>query len=218
MEIRIEEGTLEEVEVFRYLGVDLTADGNMEKEVEHNITEATKAMGALKKVWGGRKISMQAKVGMTESIVDSMLLYGSEVWTLGQVAWKKVEALEMSCLRSICRLRRIDKIPNREILERCKKEVRVGEKMSRALLRWYGHVERMEENRLTRRVYEAKVEGRRDRGRPRRRWKECVRERVESKGLTMEVAGELAKERGGWRKWYKGGREEAQSEEEGRRE
>ena len=90
--------------------------------------------------------------------------------------------------------------------------------MSRAILRWYGHVERMEENRLTRRVYEAKVEGRRDRRRPRRRWMECIRERVESKGLTMEVAGELAKERGGWRRWYRGGREEAQSEEEGRRE
>ena len=210
LDIKIEGGTLEEVEVYRYLGVDLTADGTMEKEVEHRITEARKAMGALKRVWGGRKISMQAKVGMTESIVDSTLLYGSEVWTLGQVAWKKMEALEMDSLRSVCRLRRIDKVPNREILERCKKEVRVGEKMNRALLRWYGHVERMEENRMTKKVYEAKVEGKRERGRPRRRWRECVQERVESKGLSMREAGELARDRGGWRRWYRGGKKEAQ--------
>ena len=182
----------------------------MEKEVEHRITEARKAMGALKKVWGGRKISMQAKVGMTECIVDSTVLYGSEVWTLGQVAWKKMEALEMDSLRSVCKLKRIDKVPNREIVERCKKEVRVGEKMSRALLRWYGHVERMEGDRMARRVYEAKVEGKRKKGRPRRRWRECVQERVESKGLNMREAGELAKDRGGWRRWYMGGKEESQ--------
>ena len=136
---------------------------------------------------------------MTESIVDSIMLYGSELWTLGQVAWKKVEALEMDCLRSVCGLRRVDKVPNREILDRCKKEVRVGEKMSRAILRWYGHVERMEKGRMTRRMYEAKVEGKRERGRPRRRWRECIKERVGGKGLGMEEAGELVEDRRGWR-------------------
>ena len=116
----------------------------------------------------------------------------------------------MDSLRSVCKLKRIDKVPNWEIVERCKKEVRVGEKMSRALLRWYGHVERMEGDRMVRRVYEAKVEGKRKKGRPRRRWRECVQERVESKGLNMREAGELAKDRGGWRRWYMRGKEESQ--------
>ena len=204
LEIKLEGGSLEEVEVFRYLGVDLAADGGMEKELEHRLTEARKAMGALKKVWGGRKISIQAKVGMVESIVDPMLLYGSELWTLGVVSWRKVEALEMDCLRGVCGLRRLDKIPNKDIVEKCKKEVRVGEKMSRALLRWYGHVERMEEDRLIKRVYEAKAEGKRDRGRPKKRWRESVKERVERKGLNMEEVKLLVENRREWRRWYKG--------------
>ena len=55
LEIKLEGGTLEEVEVYRYLGVDLSADGGMEKEIQHRITDARKAMDAMKKVWGGKE-------------------------------------------------------------------------------------------------------------------------------------------------------------------
>ncbi len=41
------------------------------------------------------------------------------------------------------------------------------EKMQRNTLRWFGHVERMESERLTKRVYDSEVEGVRRRGRPR---------------------------------------------------
>jgi hypothetical protein len=35
-------------------------------------------------------------------------------------------------------------------------------------LRWFGHVERMDESRLTKKIYEADVGGNAGRGRPRR--------------------------------------------------
>jgi hypothetical protein len=43
-------------------------------------------------------------------------------------------------------------------------------------LRWAGHVIRLEEQNPARRVLVAVVEGRRQRGRPRLRWKDGVRE------------------------------------------
>jgi len=43
-------------------------------------------------------------------------------------------------------------------------------------LKWAGHVIHMEEKSPTRRVLVAVVEGRKQRGRPKRRWEDCVME------------------------------------------
>jgi hypothetical protein len=39
---------------------------------------------------------------------------------------------------------------------------------------WLGHVERMEENRRPKKIFTQELEGTRQRGRPRKRWKEEV--------------------------------------------
>jgi hypothetical protein len=43
-------------------------------------------------------------------------------------------------------------------------------------LRWFGHVQRMEENRIPKRVWYMNLEKTRLRGRPRNRWQDEVRE------------------------------------------
>ena len=54
----------------------------------------------------------------------------------------------------------------RRVGVRGKMSFRVDRKVSK----WFGHAERMSGERLTIRVYEPEVEGRRDRGRPCTRW------------------------------------------------
>ena len=44
------------------------------------------------------------------------------MWTLKVCERKRMEAVEMNCLRNICGLRRIDRVPNVEI-RRCEKNV-----------------------------------------------------------------------------------------------
>ena len=61
---------MEEVECYRYLGVDVSSDGRMNEEVRHRIGEARKVSGALQKLWKNRRISREAKVGMYEGIVE----------------------------------------------------------------------------------------------------------------------------------------------------
>ena len=150
---------MEEVGTYRYLGVDISNDGGMGEEVNHRIGEARRAWGALKNVWKKRHISREAKVGMYEGIVEPSLLYGCETWVLNVRDRRRMEAVEMNCLRNICRLRRIDRVPNVEIRRMCGRDVSVSQRMDQGVLRWFGHVERMENERLVKRMYESEVRG-----------------------------------------------------------
>ena len=91
------------------------------EEVNHRMTEAKKAWRALKDVWKKGHVSREAKVGMYEGIIKPSLLYGCEVWTLKVRERKRMEAVEMNCLRNICGLKRIDRVPNVEIGRKCGK-------------------------------------------------------------------------------------------------
>ena len=53
-------------------------------------------------------------------------------------------------------------------------------------LKWYGHVQRMEEGRLPKKVMEWSPPGRRKRGKPKLTWAEEIRGLMEEKGLMEE--------------------------------
>ena len=57
----------------------------------------------------------------------------------------------------------------------------VDEKIDEGVLTWFGHVERVENDRIATRVYVRECAGSRSVGRPRKRWidtmKDCLKER-----------------------------------------
>ena len=61
--------------------------------------------------------------------------------------------------------------------------VEISKKVQEGRLRWYGHLLRREEDHVGKRTMEMEVNGRRRRGRPRKRWKDCVGEDLRVKGL-----------------------------------
>ena len=59
VDFSLNDGRMEEVETHRYLRVDMLSDDGMGEEVDHRITEAKKAWGALKNVWKGIYLERQ---------------------------------------------------------------------------------------------------------------------------------------------------------------
>jgi hypothetical protein len=66
-------------------------------------------------------------------------------------------------------------LTNKEIYAILKKPT-ITETISLHRLRWFGHVQRMEENRIPKRVLYTNLESTRPRGRRRNRWQDEVRE------------------------------------------
>ena len=66
-------------------------------------------------------------------------------------------------------------------------------------LRWYGHVLRKDDEDWVKKCMEHEVEGSRPRGRPKKTWKEVVREDCQARKLNKEDAMDRCK----WRKMIK---------------
>ena len=66
-------------------------------------------------------------------------------------------------------------------------------------MRWAGHVQRMSEDRLSKRALKAEEDGRRRRGRPKLRWKDSVKRDLERAGTNGQEWKTIAEDRGRWR-------------------
>ena len=78
-------------------------------------------------------------------------------------------------------------------------ERELASRADQRLLRWFGHVERMDEYRMVRRVLTAEVSGGRVRGRPRLGWMDGVKVALGNRGMTVEAARQCGKDRKEWR-------------------
>jgi hypothetical protein len=69
------------------------------------------------------------------------------------------------------------------------------------MLRWYGHLVRMEEDRKPRQILEARIEGKRGRGKPRKVWMDDIKEAAGRRGKTIQEARSMAMTRKDLRRW-----------------
>ena len=100
---------------------------------------------------------------------------------------RKVNVLEVKCLRSLVGVSRIDSVRNYEVRRRAEIERELASRADQRVLRWFGHVERMDEYRMARRVLMAEVSGGRVQGRPRLGWMDGVEVAFRNGGMTATM-------------------------------
>ena len=159
-------------------------------------------MGSRKSVLSNRRLGIKAKKFLYEGVIAPTALYGAEAWGMRSAERRKMNVLEIKCLRSLVRVfgwRRMDRVKNEEVRRRAGIERELASRADQRVLRWFGNVERMDEYRMARRVLMAEVSGRRVRGRPRLGWMDGVKVALGNRGMTVDSARQCAKDRKEWR-------------------
>ena len=77
---------------------------------------------------------------------------------------EKLDVAEVKCLRSMCGDMRMDRVRNEVVRERVGVPEKLSGRVDWKVLKWFGHVERMGSERMTKRVYMSEVEEQRGRG------------------------------------------------------
>jgi hypothetical protein len=124
---------------------------------------------------------LRVKVRLKNTITDKTLTYASETWTLTKRDRKQMNFFERKVYRRILGPEYDNEkenwriLTNKEIYASVKKPT-IIETIRLNRVHWFGHVQRMEENRIPKRVLYMNLGTTRLRGRPRNRWQDEVRE------------------------------------------
>ena len=110
----------------------------------------------------------------------------------------------MGNLRGFLDIRRMDRIPNAWIMELCGVRKGLDERIDEGILRCFSHVERIEKERITKRVYVGKCAGSCLVGRLWKRWLDTVKGCLQKRFLDVRQARRMVQDRIEWRGFVRG--------------
>ncbi|KAK3536886.1 hypothetical protein QTP86_027004 [Hemibagrus guttatus] len=185
--VRLQGEEVKKVLEFKYLGSTVQSNGECGKEVKKRVewsgVERRKVSGVL----CDRKISARIKGKVYRTVVRPAMLYGVETVSLRKRQESELEVVELKMLRFSLGVTRLDRIRN-EYIRGTAHVGRLGDKIREARLRWFGHVQRMESEYIGRRMLDMELPGRRQRGRPKRRYMDGINEDMKLVGACVEDA------------------------------
>ena len=146
----------------------------MKTEISQRVSSAWRNWKRCSGVLCDRRMPVKLKGKVYKTVVRPALFYGAETCatTRGQEA--RLEVNEMRMLRWMCGVTRRDKIRNDHI-RGTTRVVQASKKITEKRLKWYGHVSRMKEEHIVRRMLDVEIPGKRRRGRPNLRWKDACK-------------------------------------------
>jgi hypothetical protein len=183
------------------LGVIITNDGRIDKEINNRIKKAIQIYYEIDNtVLGEKEVEPNTKIQIYKNVHIPTLTYGAESWPLTIKHENRIIATEMKFLRRIVGKTRRDKWRNNRIRETLDQEP-ILNYIERISIKWYGHVLRMQDYRKPKQAMEARREKRRGRGRPMRTWEDCVIDAARRKGKTLADLRRLTGDRTAFSQW-----------------
>ena len=197
---------LEVTKKFPYLGSVMSDSATIDDEINLRVSRASSSFGRLReKVWKRRGLSFETKLQVYRAVVLPSLLYGSESWTVYSRHLQKLQSFHMRCLRQILHVKWQDHIPDTEVLQMSNSRS-IGSMLMESQLRWSGHIARMPDYRLPKRVFFGELcSGDRSRGRPRKRYKDTLKVSLKRCEIEPESWEHVAQDRATWRNLVKQG-------------
>jgi sorting nexin-29 len=172
-----EDHDIEVVTRFKFLGMVLNDTNEEKEEIQARILAANKAYSSLQCIFRCKQIHWNNKIRLYKTLIKPVLSYGSATWTLTQTTEQMLNTFERKILRRI-----YGPIQEGECwhprwnneLYTLYNDLSIVEDIKIRRLGWAGHVIRMEEERIPKRVLNGTFYNTRPVGRPRTRWADAV--------------------------------------------
>ncbi len=87
---------MEEVNEFKYLGSVMCKHGGTEGETRERALQGRKVVGSLGHIMNGRRVSMEVKRDLRNTVIVPTLTYASKTWSWNESQRSRVQAVEMS--------------------------------------------------------------------------------------------------------------------------
>ena len=182
------------------MGTMVQGNGECGREVKRRVQAGWCGWRKVSGVLCDKRIPARLKGKIFKTVVRPALMYGLEALALSRRQEAELEVAQMRMLRFALGVTKLDRIRNGPI--RGTAHVRkLEDKVREARLRWYGHVQRREEEYIGRRMLKMELPGRRRRGRPKKTYIETVKEDMAVAGVTEEDARDRKK----WRQMIRCG-------------
>jgi hypothetical protein len=163
---------------YKYLGSIVNGDNTIEEEIKTRIIQGNKAYYANQILFKSKLIAKSLKLYFYTTVIRPVVTYGSETWVLKEAMKQKLLIFERKILRRIFGpSKSIDgswRIKTNEELNKLIKYKSIVNHIKAQRLGWFGHVYRMKNDRLVKRIYNWKPKSTRMRGRPKNRWEDDV--------------------------------------------
>jgi hypothetical protein len=178
--------TYEGVAEFIYLGALISNDNSVEKEIQKKILACNRPYFAAISLFRSRLLSRATQILLHNTLIRPAVSYGAEAWTVTKKDEQAVLVFERKIFRRIYG----PKYENGEWKSRTNRELEEmskGENIEKWIkgqrISWLGHLERMEEDRMPKKIIAQELEGTRRRGRPRKDCKEEVERDLQVLGV-----------------------------------
>ena len=99
-----------------------------------------------------RGYRINAKKCLYQLVIVATALNEAETWGMRSAKRNKVNVLEMKCSRTLVGVSRMDSVRNDEVRRRGGIERELASRVDQRVFRWFDHVERMDECRISKGV------------------------------------------------------------------
>ena len=140
-------------------------------------------------------MSYQLKMKIMKVLVWTTITYGAEGWSLKADDIKKIKAAEMWCYRRLLNVTFKDRRTNLSILDQLKTKRELYGIVVKRKMTYFGHMSRSKST-ITKDIIQGKIEGRRNRGRPRSSYMDNIRQWT---NLSTHEAFQATSDRVAWR-------------------